>query len=72
MLLKCRRFDLFEKMLHALNYVDSKEVLLSLAQLYDGNGLPKLAADHVLRSIRELNFINAEGLDILLRQCLAK
>lgn len=68
MLLKCRRFELFEQMLRVLNYVDSRDVLLRLAQLYDDNGFTPLAADHVLRSIKELNTIDAAGAGILFRQ----
>lgn len=72
MILQCHAFDLFEQMLHALNYVDSKDVLLRLAQLYDDNGLLPLAADHVLRSIKELDTLNVEGASILLRQLLTE
>lgn len=71
MLLKCRRFELFEQMLHALNYVDDKNVLLRLAQLYDENGFLPMAADHVLRSIKELDAIDATGAGILFRQVLS-
>ena len=72
LLLKCRSFDLFERMLRALNYVDSKDVLLRLAQLYDENGLLPLAADLVLRSIKELDAVNTEGAAILLRKLTAE
>jgi hypothetical protein len=68
MLLKCCRFELFERMLHALNYVDTKEVLLRLAQLYADNGSLPLAAEYVLRSIRELDYLDAVGTGILFRQ----
>ena len=71
-LLKCHSFDLFERMLQALNYVDSKEVLLYLAQFYDSQDLLPLAAEHVLRSIKELDALNLEGANILLRQLLAE
>jgi len=70
MLLKCRRFDLFEQLLHALNFVDSKDILLRLAELYDDNSLPRLAAEYVLRSIKELDCLDAAGASILFRQTL--
>ncbi len=70
LLLKCRRFELFEQMLHALNYVDTREVLLRLAQLYADNGALSLAAEYVLRSIKELDYIDAAGAGILFRQIL--
>ncbi len=68
LLLKTHQFDLFEQMLSCLNYVDSNEILLRLAQLYEKNNLPTLAADHVLRSIKELDTLDASGAEILLRQ----
>lgn len=71
-ILRCHRFDLFERMLQALNYVDTKEVLLYLAQFYADQGLLPLAADHVLRSVKELNVLNLEGASILLRHLLAE
>lgn len=64
-LLKCGQFDLFERMLYSLNYVDSKDVLLRLAELYERNDLLPMAADHVLRSIKELDTIDASGAGIL-------
>ncbi|MGI6005102.1 MAG: glycosyltransferase [Christensenellales bacterium] len=71
MFVKCHHFDLFEKMLRSLNYVDSKEVLLRLAQLYDDNHLGELAAQYVLRSIKELDYIDAWGAGVLFRQILS-
>lgn len=68
MLLKCGRLELFDRMLHALNYVDAKEVLLSLAELYDEHGYYKLAAEYALRSIKELDHIDAAGVGILFRR----
>ncbi len=70
MFLKCCRFELFEQMLNALNYVDAKEVLLRLAQLFADNGTLPLAAEYVLRSIREMDYIDAAGAGILFRQVL--
>ena len=68
LLLKCRRLELFEQMLHALNYIDSKNVLLRLAQLYDANHLTEMAAEYALRSIKELDYLDVSGADILFRQ----
>lgn len=68
--LRCRRFELFERMLHALNYVDGGEVFLSLARLYDEHGYDKIATEYVLRSIKELDRIDAFGANILFRNVL--
>lgn len=68
MILKCREFDLFERMLRALNYVDAKDVLLRLGELYAGNGLPQMAAGAVIRSVKELDYLDAMGVEILLRE----
>lgn len=66
-LLRCGCFTLFEKMLRALNYTDSRKVLLRLAALYDANGLTPLAAEYIIRSIKEMDTIHAEGAEILLK-----
>lgn len=58
-------FDLFEKLLYVYNYIDSPRVLLSLAQVYLENGLPQFAASAVLRSIKELDMIDAAGARLL-------
>ena len=68
LILSCRCFELFEQTLGALNYVDSQEVLLGLARLYEEYGYPELAAETVLRSIREMDKIDPIGAGILFRQ----
>lgn len=67
-LLKCRQFDLFEQMLNALNYVDGKDALIRLVLLCEENRAGGLAEEFVLRSIRELEYMDAAGAGILLRQ----
>ena len=66
-ILKYHQFDLFERLLYSLNYVESKDVLLRLAQLYDKNGLLSMAADHVIRSIKEMDSMDASGAEILIK-----
>jgi hypothetical protein len=66
-ILKYHQFDLFERLLYSLNYVESKDILLRLAQLYNKNGLLSLAADHVIRSIKEMDSIDASGAEILIK-----
>jgi len=66
-LLQVKEFDLFEKYLALLNYIDSKLVLIELAKIYFNNGFKDLAAKTVIKSIKELDTIDADGLGILAR-----
>jgi glycosyltransferase involved in cell wall biosynthesis len=70
MLLRCEQFDLFEQMLRTLNYIDGKALLIRLATLYENNGFAPLAAQYALRSIKELDYIDAAGAGILFRRIL--
>jgi|GEM_PF-292701 len=67
-LLKCRAFALFDTLQRALNYIDAKEVLLCLANLFEENNFHALACEHVLRSVRELDAIDETGAGILFRR----
>ncbi|MEA5015283.1 MAG: tetratricopeptide repeat protein [Candidatus Limiplasma sp.] len=69
-LLQCGAFDLFEKVLYVYNYIDSPQVLLSLAQLYLECGFPQLAAQSVLRSVKELDVMDDSGAQVLLESLL--
>ncbi len=66
-LLKVKEFQLFEKLLNIYNFIDSKNILIHLAQTYDHNDYGKLAGEQVLRSIKELNYIDPDGIEILYR-----
>ncbi len=66
-ILKVQEFDLFEKLLYVFNYIDSKAVLISLASLYHENGYDDLAVKTVLRSVKELDYIDQAGVDLLAR-----
>jgi hypothetical protein len=68
-LLCVEELDLFEKMLSILNYISSKQVLLSLAVLYAKHDLKGMCQESILRSIKELDFITKEGA-YLLGDCL--
>ena len=58
-------FDLFEKLLYVYNYIDSPRILLSLAEVYAQAGCKGMAASAVLRSIKELDYIDLEGAFLL-------
>jgi glycosyltransferase involved in cell wall biosynthesis len=67
LLLKAREYDAFCRLLPALNAVNSKNVLLRLSEVYHENGIRDMAVKNVLRSIRELDAIDAKGVEILYR-----
>lgn len=66
-ILKVQEFELFEKLLPVLNLIDSKTVLIFLAGIYHLNGFDDLAVTQVLRSIKELDYIDETGVEILAR-----
>lgn len=65
LILDKEEFELFEKLLYAYNYIDSPRVLLALAAVYLGSGFQDMAAAAVLRSIKELDTIDADGAYLL-------
>nr|WP_319487278.1 glycosyltransferase [uncultured Caproiciproducens sp.] len=65
--IRVQEFELFEKLLYVLNDINSPMVLTALAGVYFVNGYDALAANQVVRSVKELNYLDAAGLDILLR-----
>lgn len=69
-ILQVAEFDLFEKSLEVLNLINSKEVLLDLAKIYYWNGYKKLALKNILRSVKELDVINASAVEILSKEFL--
>lgn len=70
-ILSCKEFDLFEKLLYNYNYIPSKKALLHLAKVYRDCGYPDFAYSAVLRSVKELGEIDADGARILL-DCLVE
>jgi tetratricopeptide (TPR) repeat protein len=63
--LRSRDYILFEKLLKIYNCMDSKAVLINLAEIYYQNGLYKMASTQVLRSIRDLEYLDPLGIEIL-------
>ena len=63
--LDIKAYDLFDRLLHTYNYVDSKQVFISLAGLYLKKGYPQIAANYIKRSISELETIDNLGAEIL-------
>ncbi|NLY43356.1 MAG: glycosyltransferase [Clostridiaceae bacterium] len=67
-LLKMQEFELFERQLNVLNYIESKNVLLQLGKLYYNHGFMNMAVKEILRSVKELDTIDREGIDILYKE----
>ena len=67
-LLIIKEYDLFEKLIGILNYIDNNTILISLAKVYDKANLKDLSVKYVLKSIKELNLINYEGINILYKE----
>lgn len=65
--LRAGEFILFEKLLNLYNHMDSKAVLIHLAGVYLENGYHKMAASQVMRSVKELDYLDDKGIDILLK-----
>jgi glycosyltransferase involved in cell wall biosynthesis len=63
--LRVKEFIIFEKLLYIYNVINSKSVLINLAEIYYQNNYYKLAAGQVLKSVKELDFINLSGIEIL-------
>ncbi|WP_010293503.1 glycosyltransferase [Clostridium senegalense] len=63
-ILSTNKFQLFEKMLNSLNYINSNKVLLELAKLYHRYGYNSLAVQEITRSFKEFEVIDEVTLDI--------
>ncbi|WP_061997024.1 TPR domain-containing glycosyltransferase [Clostridium sp. ATCC 25772] len=63
-ILSTNDFQLFEKMLNSLNYINSNKVLLELAKLYHRYGYNSLAVQEITRSFKEFEVIDEVTLDI--------
>ncbi|EHJ00169.1 glycosyl transferase family 2 [Clostridium sp. DL-VIII] len=59
------KFDELAIAIELLNLVDTKYALLNLGKLYYRYGYIELAQKEILRSIKEVDIYDAEGLDIL-------
>lgn len=54
-------FEVFERMLYLLNSIDSPRVLTALGGLYLEQGFAQMAVLTILRSVKELDFLDEEG-----------
>jgi hypothetical protein len=60
-----QRFDEFEVALNMLNLISDKAVLLMLGKLYFKYGYKDMARKEIVRSIKEFEVFDSEGLEIL-------
>lgn len=60
-----KKFDEFESALNLLNLISDKSVLLVLGKLYYKYGFIEMAKKEIIRSIKEFEVYDAEGMDIL-------
>ncbi len=65
--LNAGEYALFEKLLNLYNHMESKAVLIHLAGVYLKNGFHRMAAQQVMRSIKELDYLDDKGVDILIK-----
>jgi len=65
-------FELFEKLLYTYNYLDTDQVLLSLAGVYWANGYYDLCIKSLHRSACELQAMNVSGAELLLKAYLER
>lgn len=64
-ILTVNEFDLFESLLNSLNYIESKNILLELSKLYYKKGFKDMAVNNILTSIKKLDTIDVECIEIL-------
>lgn len=64
-ILVIKEYDLFQKLVEILNYIDDKSVLITLSKVYEANGFKDLAIKEIYNSIKKFNFIDSWSIDIL-------
>ncbi|WP_099191483.1 glycosyltransferase [Tepidibacter mesophilus] len=64
-ILTIQEFDLFESLINSLNYIQSKNILLELSKLYYKKGFKDMAINNILTSIKQLDTIDIECIEIL-------
>lgn len=63
--------DIFEKSLYIIDFLDNTDVLLKLGKIYYKHRLYHMALAEFVRSIKEFNHIDKEGL-YMMKKCLIK
>lgn len=64
-ILLLKEYDLFQKLVEILNYVDDKGVLITLSKVYEANGFKDLAIKEIYNSIKKFHYIDTWSIEIL-------
>lgn len=60
-----QEFEMFQTLVEIYNYIDDKSILISLAKVYSINNFKDIAKKNVILSIKNFDYIDTIGLDIL-------
>lgn len=64
-ILLIKEYDLFQKLVEILNYIDDKSVLITLSKVYEANGFKDLAIKEIYNSIKKFDYIDSWCVEIL-------
>lgn len=64
-ILLLKEYDLFQKLVEILNYVDDKGVLITLSKVYEANEFKDLAIKEIYNSIKKFDYIDTWSIEIL-------
>ncbi len=67
-LISAKEFEVFEKLLPMLNYINNEKILVELSKLYYKHGFKSLAVEEAIRSIKELGVIDEASINILYKE----
>ena len=65
-----KEYDLFQKLIEILNYIDDKSVLITLSKVYYSNGFKDLAIKEIYNSIKKFDYIDSCSIDIISKEIL--
>lgn len=65
-----KEYDLFQKLVEILNYIDDKSVLITLAKVYYSNEFEDLAIKEIYNSIKKFDYLDSWSIDILNKEIL--
>ena len=69
-ILGIKEYDLFQKLVEILNYVDDKSVLITLSKVYEGNGFKDLAIKEIFNSVKKFDYLDTWSIEILNKEIL--
>ncbi|MBS5937494.1 TPR domain-containing glycosyltransferase [Clostridium sp.] len=69
-ILGIKEYNLFQKLVEILNYVDDESVLITLSKVYEANGFKDLAIKEIFNSIKKFDFVDSWSTEILYKEIL--